>query len=42
MLTKIEVTKKPGKYLITVILDAEDRELETKKLIEWAQEAYIW
>ena len=42
MLTIVEIPEKPGKYLITVILGTEDRELETKKLIEWAQEAYIW
>lgn len=28
--------------LITVILGAEDRFLETKKLINWAKEAYLW
>jgi len=42
MLTIVEIPEKPGKYLITVILGTEDRELETKKLIEWAQKAYIW
>lgn len=42
MLTIVEISEKPGKYLITVILNAENRELETKKLIEWAQKAYMW
>ena len=42
MLTMVKILEKPGKYLITIILGSENRELETKKLIEWAQEAYLW
>ncbi len=42
MLTMVELSDNPGQYLITVILGAENRELETKKLIEWAQQAYVW
>lgn len=42
MLTMIRLPDKPGEYLIIIILGAENRELETKKLIEWALKAYIW
>jgi len=42
MLTMIKIPEKSGKYLITIILGSENRELETKKLIEWAQKAYLW
>ncbi len=42
MLTMVKNPDKPGEYLIIIILGSEDRELETKKLIEWTQEAYVW
>ncbi len=42
MLTMARIPDKPGEYLITVILGSENRELETKKLIEWIQKAYVW
>lgn len=29
-------------YLVTVVLGAQERFLQAQKLIEWAQEAYIW
>lgn len=42
MLTMIKIPDKPGEYLITVVLGSKNRELETKKLIEWINKAYIW
>ena len=42
MLTMITIPNKPGEYLITIVLGSENRELETKKLIEWVQKAYVW
>lgn len=42
MLTMVKIPNKPGEYLITIILGSENRELETKKLIEWTQKAYVW
>lgn len=42
MLTMIKIPDKPGEYLITIILGSENRELETKKLIEWINKAYLW
>lgn len=42
ILTMIKIPEKTGEYLISVILGAEDRELETKKLIEWTEKAYVW
>lgn len=29
-------------YLITVILDSNQREIDTEKLIAWSQKAYLW
>lgn len=42
MLAMIKILDKPGDYLITIVLGSKDRELETKKLIEWIREAYVW
>jgi len=42
MLTMIKKPNKPGEYLIVIVLGANNRELETKKLIEWTQKAYLW
>jgi len=42
MLTIIKIPQKPGKYLMTIILGSENRELETKHLIEWVNKAYLW
>lgn len=42
MLTMIKVPDKPGEYLIIIILGSENRELETKKLINWVEKAYVW
>lgn len=42
MITMIKTPNKPSEYLITVVLGSKDRELETKKLIEWTQKAYVW
>lgn len=42
MLTIVKKPDKPGEYLITVVLGSGNRELETKKLIEWAIKAYTW
>lgn len=36
------VRKEPRKCLITVILGSDDRFRETKKLFDWAEEAYKW
>ncbi len=42
MLTMIEKPDQPEEYLITVVLGTNDRELETKKLIQWIKKAYVW
>ncbi len=42
MLTMIKIPSKPGEYLIIIILGSENRELETQKLINWIQKAYVW
>jgi D-alanyl-D-alanine carboxypeptidase len=42
MLTIVKKPDKLGEYLITVVLGSENREIETKKLIEWALKAYVW
>ena len=44
MLTVSDVQDSLGgsNYLITVVLDSEERESDTEKLINWAKEAYIW
>lgn len=42
MLTMIKIPGKPGEYLITIVLGADNRKLETKKLIEWVNQAYVW
>lgn len=42
MITLIKIPDNPGKYFITLIFGSENRELETKQLIEWTQKAYIW
>jgi len=42
MLTIIKKPDKPGEYLIIIVLGADNRELETKKLINWVQKAYLW
>lgn len=42
MLAMIEVPGKTGEYLITIVLGTNNRELETKKLIEWINKAYVW
>jgi len=42
MLTIIKKPNKPGEYLIVIVLGANNRELETKKLIEWTEKAYLW
>jgi len=42
MLTIVKKPDKPGEYLITVVLGSGNRELETKKLIEWTIKAYTW
>ena len=42
MLIITKIPNKTGKYLITIVLGSEDRELEVKKLIEWIQKAYVW
>lgn len=33
---------KSNNYLITVVLDSDQREGDTEKLINWAQEAWLW
>lgn len=42
MLTINKIPDKTGEYLITIVLGSGDRESETRKLIEWAEEAYVW
>jgi len=42
MLTIIQKPNKSDEHLITVILGSDNRELETKKLIQWVQKAYVW
>lgn len=42
MLTMIKVSDKPGEYLITIILGSNNRELETTKLVNWINKAYVW
>lgn len=42
MITMVELQNKVGEYLITVVLGSDNRELSTKKLIEWIQKAYVW
>lgn len=42
MLVMVDLTDNPGKRLLILVLGAENRELETQKLIKWAEEAYIW
>jgi len=36
------IEQSPSERLITVVLGAQERFLETKKLIEWANQAYKW
>ncbi len=36
------IPNKTGEYLVTIILGSKDRELETKKLIEWVEKSYVW
>lgn len=42
MLTVVKLPNKVGEYLITIVLGSDNRELSTKKLIEWIQKAYVW
>ncbi len=42
MLTIVKKPNQSGEYLIIVVLGANDRELETKKLIQWIPKAYVW
>jgi len=42
MLTIVKLPNKVGEYLITIVLGSDNRELSTKKLIEWIQKAYVW
>lgn len=44
MLTVSSVQNSLGKenYLITVVLDSEEREDDIEKLINWSKQAYIW
>jgi D-alanyl-D-alanine carboxypeptidase len=37
-----ESVKSNNNYLITVILGSTQREIDTEKLIDWAQTAWIW
>jgi len=38
----IVIEQSPQEYLITVVLGAEQRFLQTEKLINWTNKAYIW
>ena len=42
LITLIKISEKTDRYFTTIILGSKNRELESKKLIEWAQKAYIW
>lgn len=36
------IQNRPGNYLIFIILGSKDRFLETERLVEWAEKAYLW
>ena len=40
MMTILRISE--NNYLITVVLDSDERENDVEKLINWVQQAYIW
>ncbi len=42
MLTIAKVPNKSEGHLVVIILGSNNRELETKKIINWISEAYVW